>query len=64
MTFIEAVKLMADGEVMVLDNIKYRMNELGFIEEYEEETLKDWVPVIFELDDYLSENWEVKYEIH
>lgn len=61
MNFIDAVKCMDQGEVVVLDGDKFRIDDkMGIIEEYIEPA-KDWLPTILTVTEYVSEDWEIDY---
>ena len=61
MNFIDAVKYMDQGEVVVLDGDKFRINdEIDIIEEYIE-AAKDWLPTILTVTEYVSDAWEIDY---
>lgn len=61
MNFIDAVKCMDQGEIVVLDGDKFRIDDkIGIIEEYIEK-VEDWLPTILTVTEYVSEDWEITY---
>lgn len=52
---------MDQGEVVVLDGDKFRIDDkMNIIEEYIE-SAKDWLPTILTVTEYTSEDWEIDY---
>lgn len=63
MKFLDALEVADENDdaMLVLEEDEYRVSTFGFLEEFVENR---WVPVILTVNDYLSEDWEVKTICH